>query len=263
MIHENTGVARITMAFAAAKRARRCALMPYLTLGYPTPQATLELVPALQRAGAGLLELGVPFSDPIADGPIIQQAGQAALAAGTTPALCLELAARLREQGVTIPFLLMGYCNPILSYGVAAYAADCRRAGVDGLIVPDLPLEEAGDLAAACRMEGLALIPLLAPNTPDARLAQIAAAAEGFLYLVSRPGTTGPRESLPEGLAEYVARARAVTSLPLALGFGISRPDQVRAASRLVDGVIVGSALVEKAGQGVEAVEAYVRELKT
>ncbi|MDI7276785.1 MAG: tryptophan synthase subunit alpha [Anaerolineae bacterium] len=262
MVGAVSGEQRIATAFARASAEGRAALVIYLTAGWPAVGETARLVPALERAGADLVELGVPFSDPIADGPIIQRASYHALCRGVTPRRCLELAARLRADGVALPLVLMGYYNPILAWGPSAYAAACRSAGVDGLIVPDLPPEEAGELDGALRTVGLALIPLVAPNTPEARLARIAGQARGFLYLVSRPGTTGPRGSLPAGLRAYVARARRASRLPLALGFGISSPSQVRQVARLVDGVVVGSAVVERAALGAEAVEGFVRELR-
>jgi tryptophan synthase alpha chain len=262
MAEHITGDRRIAAAFAAAAAERRAALVTYLTAGWPSPEATLRLVPVLEEAGADLVELGVPFSDPIADGPIIQRASYGALQQGVTPRRCLELVAQLRAGGVRLPLILMGYYNPILAWGARDYVAACCEAGADGLIVPDLPPEEAGDLAAATRADGLALIPLVAPNTPQARLMRIAEGARGFLYLVSRPGTTGPRNRLPEGLADYVARARRASRLPLALGFGISNPVQAREAARLADGVVIGSAIVERAAQGPEAVAGLVRELR-
>ncbi len=258
-----TGERRIAAAFATAAADRRAALVIYLTAGWPSLEATLTLVPMLERAGADLVELGVPFSDPIADGPIIQRASYGALQQGTTPRRCVELVAQLRAGGVRLPLVLMGYYNPILAWGVGDCVRACREAGVDGLIVPDLPPEEAGELDGATRADGLALIPLVAPNTPQERLAGIAEGARGFLYLVSRPGTTGPRDRLADGLADYVARARRASRLPLALGFGISSPAQARQAARLADGVVIGSAIVEQAVQGPEAVEGLVRELRT
>jgi tryptophan synthase alpha chain len=257
-----TGAQKIGAAFARALSEERAALVTYLTVGYPDRAATRELVPALVRGGADVIELGVPFSDPIADGPVIQRAAYQALAQGTTPRGCLDVAAELRAAGVAVPFLFMGYYNPILSYGPGPYARACREAGVDGLIVPDLPLEEATELGGACRDEGLALVALVAPGTPEERLGHIAARAQGFLYLVSRPGITGARADLPEGLREYVARARRATQLPLALGFGIGAPAQARRAAELADGVVVGSAIVDRASEGVGAVEAYVGEMR-
>ncbi len=231
-------------------------------MGYPTPADSLDLVPALQAGGADIIELGVPFSDPVADGPTIQRASYAALQAGVTPRLCLELAADLREGGVSVPFVFMGYYNPIYSYGLDAYVRDCMAAGVDGLIVPDLPPEEAGPLAAACKDAGLALIYLAAPNSSEERVARIAAATEGFLYVVSRLGTTGIGRN-PEGeLNVRLALVRKYAKTPVAVGFGISRPAQVRALAGLVDGIIVGSAVVKRAPAGPAALRAYVSSLR-
>lgn len=257
-----TGQERIEAAFRQAGAQQRCALMPYLMMGYPDLPMTCEIVSAIASAGADIVELGVPFSDPIADGSIIQQAAYTALQQGVTPARCLETAARLRAAGVSIPFLFMGYYNPIFVWGPARYTHTCKEAGVDGLIVPDLPIEEATDLLAACQAEGLALVFLVAPNTPDSRLAAIASQARGFVYLVSRPGITGARDSLPDGLAGYVARVRRHTNLPLGLGFGISTPAQVRQVAGLVDGVVIGSAVVERSQQGAAAVASFVAELR-
>jgi len=254
---KQSGWQRIGAAFRQAAAEGRCALMPYMTMGYPRPAMTMELIAAV-AAGADILELGIPFSDPIADGATIQQAAHIALQQGMTPALCLEMVAGLRAKGVHAPFLFMSYYNPIFVWGTQAFAEECRAAGVDGLIVPDLPVEEAGDLLAACHSQGLALIFLVAPNTSEQRLEMITARAEGFLYLVSRPGITGARDRLPDGLGDYVSRVRRHTHLPLALGFGISTPAQVHQVAALVDGAIVGSAVVEKAAQGAEAVAAFI-----
>jgi len=169
----DTGHKAIRMAFSSARAQGRCALITYLTLGYPSRAGSLELIPALQAGGADIIELGVPFSDPVADGPTIQRASQAAIEAGMTPSGCLELAAQLRKNGVTLPLVLMGYYNPIFSYGLEAYARDAAGAGVDGLIVPDLPPEEAEPLQSACRNEGLALIFLVAPTSDKARIAAL------------------------------------------------------------------------------------------
>jgi tryptophan synthase alpha chain len=256
------GAAAIREAFARAQGAGRAALITYLTFGYPTPADSLDLVPALEVGGADIIELGVPFSDPVADGPAIQRASHDALQAGVTPAMCLELAGRLRKAGVTTPFVFMGYYNPIYDYGLERYADACRAAGVDGLIVPDLPLEEAGDLGAACQRVGLALIQLVAPNSPPARAAQIAAATEGFLYVVSRMGTTGAGASPTGELGGRLAELRQVSEAPVSVGFGISRPDQARALAGLVDGIIVGSAVVERAAAGADALREYVSSLR-
>ncbi|MBM3190947.1 MAG: tryptophan synthase subunit alpha [Chloroflexi bacterium] len=259
---EQTGVAAVERAFARAHGENRCALITYLTAGYPSPDESLALISALQEGGADLIELGVPFSDPVADGPTIQRASQAALAAGVTPSACLELAARLRERGVTAPLVLMGYYNPIHSYGLDAYTRDCARMGVDGLIVPDLPPEEAGPLRALCRERGLALIFLVAPTTGEERLASIASATSGFLYVVSRLGITGSALDATGELAQRLGIIRAHARTPVAVGFGISRPEQMRALVPWVDGLIVGSAVVERAPDGPDALRGYVAELR-
>lgn len=261
------GVKAISEAFARARAQGRAALITYLTLGYPSPADSLELVNALQVGGADLIELGVPFSDPLADGPIIQRASHVALQAGMTPRGCLELVPRLRGAGVTVPLLLMGYYNPIHAYGLEAYVRDCALAGVDGLIVPDLPPEEAGPLRAACsprsgRGRGLALVFLVAPTSGEGRIAQIAAATQGFLYLVSRLGTTGTGQGPGEELAGQLALVRAHARTPVAVGFGLSRPDQMRQLAPQVDGLIVGSAVVERAAEGAAALRDYVRSLR-
>jgi tryptophan synthase alpha chain len=239
------GIERIEHAFKQAQARARAALMPYYTLGFPTPQASLEVIQTLAASGADLIELGVPFSDPLADGPTIQRSTQAALAQNITTAQCFRLVSQLRASGVSQPLLLMGYINPILAYGPERYIAAARAAGADGLIIPDLPLEEAQLIELACKQEGIALVYLAAPTSSDARLAELACRTSGFLYLVSLAGVTGARSALAPGLEEFVTRARAVAKTPLAVGFGISRPAQASAVSKLADGVIIGSALID------------------
>lgn len=239
-----TGIEHITNAFTTARAAGRAALMPYYTLGYPDPPTSLAVIQAVAAAGADLLELGVPFSDPLADGPTIQHSTQAALEQGMTVARCLEMVAALRAQGVSQPFLLMGYINPLLSYGVERFIAAAAAAGADGLIIPDLPVEESSAAQAACREAGLALVFLLPPGASEERARRVAEASTGFLYLVSQAGVTGARAELPAHLRDFTAAARRVTPLPLAVGFGISTADQVRSVGEIADGVIVGSALI-------------------
>jgi len=225
-------------------------------------------VPALVRGGADIIELGVPFSDPVADGPTIEAASHVALANGMTPDFCLEQAAALRRQGVDRPLILMGYYNPILAQGIERHAQRCQAAGIDGLIVPDLPPEEAQELRAACDQRGLALIYLAAPTTDSQRLQRLAQETRGFLYVVSRLGTTGAvgtgamqaDPTADDGLRSQLALAREGRA-PVAVGFGVSRAEDVRALARLADGVIVGSAIVRRAPDGPSAVEAFVREL--
>jgi len=257
------GVDRIAAVFAATRAEGRAALMPYLTLGYPSPEMTIPLARAVVEAGADILELGIPFSDPLADGPTIQRATYRALQQGMTVARCLEMAAALRREGVGAPFVLMSYCNPIMAYGEEAFCRACQEVGVDGLIVPDLPPEEGEALEALCRARGLALVYLLAPTSTPKRIRRVAERTRGFLYLVSVTGTTGAREHLPPDLADFIRRVRAATEKPLAVGFGISRPEQARAVGALADGVIVGSALIQAVeAQGVSGAAAFVADLR-
>jgi tryptophan synthase alpha chain len=257
------GVQAIAAAFEQAKTQNRAALMPYVVLGYPTPETSLAVVEAAVAGGADVVELGVPFSDPLADGPIIQAATQRALEEGMSVPACLEAVRELRAHGLATPFVLMGYINPILAYGEEAFCQACRAAGVDGLIVPDLPPEEGDSLEEACRTHGLALIYLLAPTSPPERARLVAERSQGFVYLVSVAGITGARDQLPPDLADFVHRVRAVTAKPLAVGFGISSPAQAAHVAALADGVIVGSALVRRAGEpnGPEQVKRFVQEL--
>jgi tryptophan synthase alpha chain len=239
---------RISAKFESLQREGRAALMPYVTLGYPHLESALEVVPAMVEAGADLVELGVPFSDPLADGATIQAAAQQALDNGITLALCLEQAAELRARGVAVPFVLMGYYNPIFQMGLQPFAERAAAAGIDGLIVPDLPPEESDALRAALRAHGLDLIFLLPPTSDNGRAKLVAGLSSGFLYLVSLTGVTGARDQLPRDLAAFVARVRTATDLPLAVGFGIGTPQQATQVARLADGVIVGSALVQAIG---------------
>jgi tryptophan synthase alpha chain len=246
----------IGRAFAAAPG--RAALMPYLMGGFPTIEGSKEVGYAYADGGADLVELGVPFSDPLADGPVIQAAGTRALAAGATVAAVIALAGALAER---LPVVLMCYANLVMARGVERFAADLAAAGASGLIVPDLPFEEAADTRAACDAEGLALVPLVAPTTPEERLGAIGARARGFLYTVSVTGTTGERAGLSDAFAGVVARAKAHSSVPVALGFGIATPEHAaQAADAGADGVIVGSRLVRAAGEAADPAGA-VREV--
>jgi tryptophan synthase alpha chain len=243
-----TGVERIAAAFAAAPG--RAALMPYLMGGFPDLDASVAIGEACADAGADLLELGVPFSDPLADGPVIHAAGTRALAAGATLHGILQVAERIAER---VPVVLMCYANPLLARGVERSADELARAGASGLIVPDLPYEEADAVRAACEVNGLALVPLIAPTTPEDRLAEITRRARGFVYTVSLTGTTGERTSLQDSLAPVIARAKAHSPVPVAVGFGISTPEQAAAtAAAGADGVIVGSRLVRAAGEAAD-----------
>ncbi|KYH33037.1 tryptophan synthase subunit alpha [Neomoorella mulderi] len=243
------GVERIGATFAAREKEGRKALIVYLCAGDPSLEVTAAAVEELAAAGVDIIELGVPFSDPVADGPVIQAASTRALAGGTNLRKILDLVKDLRSR-VSLPLVLMSYYNPLLQYGLAALAADLAAAGVDGLIVPDLPLEESAPLREKLAAVKLAAIPLVAPTTPAERLQQIAAAAQGFIYCVSLTGVTGARESLPPGIAAYLARVRETTDLPLGVGFGISHPEQARLLAPLCDGIIVGSAIVRELHEG-------------
>lgn len=243
-----TGTEKIAEAFAHARaNGRRAALMPYLMGGYPDLQTSRAIGLAYAEAGADIIELGVPFSDPLADGPVIHAAGTAALRAGATLPAVLEVA---RDIAAQVPVVLMCYANPILVRGLERFADALAAAGVSGLIVPDLPLEEATDARTACRERGLAFVPLVAPTTPAQRLERIGAGATGFLYTVSLTGTTGERAAVDGSLRAVIARAAAHTGVPVAVGFGISNPEQAAAAAAAgAAGVIVGSRLVRAAGE--------------
>lgn len=252
----NAGVERIAAAFAGS--GKRAALMPYLMGGFPDVAASRAIGEAYADGGADLVELGVPFSDPLADGPVIQAAGTRALAAGATVAAVLEVASALAER---LPVVVMCYSNLVLARGAAGFASALADAGASGLIVPDLPLEESGDVRAACDAAGVALVPLVAPTTPEERLAAIGSAARGFVYTVSVTGTTGERTALSDTFASVVARAKAHTAVPVALGFGIATPEHAaQAAAAGADGVIVGSRLVRAAGEAADPAAA-VREV--
>jgi tryptophan synthase alpha chain len=251
------GVDRIAAAFGS--HGKRAALMPYLMAGYPSLDASADAGLAAAEAGADLIELGIPFSDPLADGPVIHAAATEALAAGATPHGSLRVCERIAAQ---VPVVLMVYVNVVLAAGPEAFALRAAAAGAAGLIVPDLPHDEAGELRAACDAEGLALVPLVAPTTTPERVAEIGASARGFVYTVSVTGITGERQELPPRLVESVAGVRAATDVPVAVGFGISTPDQASAVADLADGVIVGSRIVRAAGEGgASAVGSVVREL--
>jgi len=241
-------MSQIEKTFQHLQTAGRTALIPYLTMGYPERDSALTLVPAIAEAGADLIELGIPFSDPLADGPTIQASSQRALENGMTLSLCLEQAASLRDQGVAVPFVFMGYYNPIYQFGIERFAAQAAASGVDGVIIPDLPPEEAQVVLDAFERHGLDLILLLAPTSNATRIRMVAELAHGFIYLVSLVGTTGARGKVAGGLPDLVDRVRAETDMPLAVGFGISTPDQAARVADLADGVIVGSALIEAIG---------------
>jgi tryptophan synthase alpha chain len=248
--HE-TGLARIAAAFAAAPG--RAALMPYLMGGFPDVDGSVAIGEACADAGADLVELGVPFSDPLADGPVIQAAGSRALAAGATVPAVLDAGARIAER---LPVVVMCYANPIFARGAERFVRELAERQISGLIVPDMPLEEAAPLRALCDDAGVALVGLVAPTTTEERFAAIGAHARGFVYTVAVLGITGERSGVAAGLGDVLARARAHADVPVAAGFGISTPaDAAAAADAGADGVIVGSRLVRAALEAVDAGE--------
>ncbi|MBX6341234.1 MAG: tryptophan synthase subunit alpha, partial [Thermomicrobiaceae bacterium] len=215
---------RIAETLARYRAQGRTAIVPYLTVGYPDLDTVQRVAPALVEGGAAMIELGIPFSDPLADGATIQQASHRALQNGVTVARCFETARELRHEGVDVPLIFMGYFNPILRFGVERFAARCAEVGVDGLIVPDLPPDESDEVLEACRRYGRDLIFMVAPTSTDDLIAAVTRRASGFIYCVSLTGVTGARESLSAGLGDFIRRVRRRTDLPLAIGFGISRP---------------------------------------
>lgn len=261
-VYNQPSLTRIAELFANGHTA----LMPYFPLGFPDADTSLKVIEAMSAAGADAFELGLSFSDPLADGPVIQRATQIALEKGITVAKSLALIAELRARGVTQPFLLMGYFNPMLAYGLERFVADAAVAGVDGFIVPDLPPEEADELDRLCADRGLGPIYFLAPTSTDERLKLVATKARGFIYLVSLTGVTGTRSKLADNLGHFVSRVRSATATPIAIGFGVSTPEQAAEVSRLADGVIVGSRLVQivdRAEDKPQAAAQFVRELKS
>jgi tryptophan synthase alpha chain len=245
-------VSRIAARFEALKREGRGGLVTYLQAYDPDPACSMAILRGLPGAGADVVEIGVPFSDPMADGPSIQKAAQRALKAGATLAGVLAMVRDFRAEDEETPVVLMGYLNPVLSYGVPRFCCDAAASGVDGLIVVDVPPEEAGEIEPHARDAGLDLIRLVAPTTDEARLPRVLAATSGFVYYVSITGITGTRSATAEHLAEAVPRIRRHTDLPIAIGFGIRTPQQAAEAARLADAAVVGSALVDTLAAGLD-----------
>jgi len=268
--------------------------MPYFPLGFPDLDTSIDVIEALAKNGADLIEVGLSFSDPLADGPVIQHATQIALEKGITVKKSLEAVKELRQRGVEIPLILMGYYNPMLAYGLEKFVHDAVEAGVDGFIVPDLPMEEAEEFMSALsgatsvtRSEveaqvadgnrpstslrsaqdgGLPLIQMLAPTTPPERMERIARDAKGFIYLVSVTGITGERKSLAEGLGDLISSVREHASVPVCVGFGISTPEQAREVGKMADGVIVGSSCVRAIGgseKPIETAKQFARQFRS
>jgi tryptophan synthase alpha chain len=261
-------MSRLAPAFDALRQARKPGLVTYITAGDPTLPKTRGVLHALDRAGADVLEVGVPFSDPLADGPVIQRATERALASRTTLNGVLDLIGEMRDS-LRAPVVVFSYANPILRLGAERFADRARDAGVDGVLVLDLPIEEADDFRIMLGSRGIDTILLLSPTTTDDRLRKAAALGSGFLYAISRLGVTGARDRLADGAREMVDRIRRVSPLPVALGFGISRPEHVREVGQWADAAVVGSALVSVVAQAGASndlerkVEEYVRWLKS
>jgi tryptophan synthase alpha chain len=261
-IRTNVGLESLATMFTKTVSQNRAAFLPYFPIGYPTYDESLNAIVAMSEAGVDGFEIGIPFSDPLADGPTIQAATQLALENGITVKTCLQAVRELRSRGVHQPMLLMGYLNPLLAYGVESFVRDAKAAGADGFIIPDLPPEEAGIFADLCSKAGLALIFFLAPTSTEDRISLVAEHAAGFIYVVSLTGVTGARTDLPPGLTDFIARVRGKTSKPLVLGFGISTPDHARLMNGLVDGFIVGSALVRAARESTQQVQTLAASLR-
>ncbi len=252
---------RITEKFKELREKNGKAFIPYIMAGDPDIKRTRELIRILEDCGADIIELGVPFSDPLADGPTIQKAAQRALDEGVTLKKVIELVAELRD-GTQIPIILMTYYNPIFKYGEERFVLDACAAGVDGIIVPDLPPDEAGNLIKYAKKSGLDTIFLLAPTSTENRIRKVAGASTGFIYYVPITGITGSKLALDSSLAEHIARIRSVTVKPVAVGFGISTPEEAAAISQFADGVIVGSAIVKRVEVSDEEMKTYLMSLR-
>jgi tryptophan synthase alpha chain len=259
-------MSRIAETFAEIRRRGTPGLVAYVMAGFPDIDTTLQIVPALIEGGADIIELGFPFSDPVAEGPTIQRSSFHALQQGVTLGACIDLVARLRREGVVAPLVLMGYLNPLLSYGPARFYADAAAAGVDGLIVVDATVDEAEEIHAAAAAVGLDPIQLIAPTTTDERLERLLPGASGFIYCVSVTGVTGARGELSAALPELVARVRRRTDLPIAVGFGVSKREHVASIGQLCEAAVIGSAIVDvidhaPPGECVTRVREYVEEV--
>jgi tryptophan synthase alpha chain len=260
----NNRISRLLKSFGETDRK---ALSIFITAGYPAVDATVEIVKTLEEAGADIIELGIPFSDPLADGPVIQHSSHAAINNGVTPATVLSIVERIRKDS-NIPLVLMGYANPMMRYGIENFVEATSRAGVDGLIVPDIPVEESGIFRRAAAERNIAPILLASPTSSNERLRKIDAASEGFVYCVSLPGVTGGRNGLPDTVLSYLERCRSqITKNPFLVGFGISSGEDARMLAPYADGIIVGSALIKRitdnvSGDYLTTINGFTRELR-
>lgn len=252
---------RISIAFSALKKQNRKAFIPYIMAGDPTIRRTIDMVKILEDCGADVIELGVPFSDPLADGPTIQAAAQRALEGGTTLHTVIDLVSDLRKS-TQIPIILMTYYNPVFKYGDEKFITDACSAGVDGIIVPDLPPDEAGNIINLARKRPFDTIFLLAPTSTEARIKKVCHASRGFIYYVSITGITGSKLSLDPEIDAHIKSIRAVSDTPVAVGFGISTPEEAAMVARFADGVIVGSAIVKIINESDEIIKKYLMSLR-
>lgn len=255
-----SGLSLVQATFAQAKSQKRACLMPYFPVGYPDLATSVAVMEAMAKAGADAIEVGVPFSDPLADGATIQAATQIALENGTTLRTSLAAVQQVRQRGVTIPMMLMSYVNPMMAYGFEALVHDADEAGVSGFIIPDLPADEADEFQAQTEKYDTAFAHFVAPTSNEARIQLAASKARGFIYLVSVTGVTGAREALPTDLREFVQRVRRIAKQPLAVGFGIGTPEKAKSVGEIADGIIIGSKYVSLMNEGgLEAVTAFTR----
>ncbi len=236
---------RISSAFAAGREASQPLVVPFITAGYPTATSTVPIVTALAASGADMIEIGMPFSDPLADGPTIQHASEVALRNGMTVGKTLEAVREIRASGTDAALILMGYCNPVFAYGVDAFIKDATQVGVDGLIIADMPPDEAGEFLVSCRAVGLSLTFLVAPNAPDDRIRKVDGASTHFSYCVSVTGVTGARSAIESRTIEFLQRMRKLSTKPFVVGFGIKKPEHVMTLGPHADGVVVGSAIID------------------
>jgi tryptophan synthase alpha chain len=253
-------LSRIASVFS---RANHTALIPYITVGYPNTATTLKVVSLLASSGCDIIELGIPFSDPLADGATIQRASYEALRKGVTPKICLEMTQELRQQ-VEVPLVFMTYYNPVLKFGLEQFCSKCAEVGIDGLIIPDLPPEEGQELEKSTRSHGLDLVYLLSPASTEQRIRLVASKASGFIYLVSLTGVTGARDKLPAELEGFVARVRARTEIPLCVGFGVSTLEQARRIAEVANGVIIGSRIIQliEEDTSLKSLHLFIKGLK-
>lgn len=256
------GLAALDEMFTKANSEERAAFLPYFPIGFPNYQASIDAIEAMAQSDVDGFEIGIPFSDPLADGSTIQAATQIALQNGTTVQNCLDAVKTLRDKGINQPMMMMSYANPLIAYGIEKFVKAAKVAGADGLIVPDLPPEEASMFAESCQQENLALIFFLAPTSNQKRIELVAQNATGFIYVLSLIGITGERDTMPSDLQDFIAKIRAETETPLVLGFGISKPEHVKRLHGLVNGFIVGSALVRAGQESTETVRELAQSLR-